>query len=149
MGKNKEVSCKICFKSMRSNNFIRHMKVHIIYTLEDQTVNNEYICDDIVLEIVDTMFVQDESATERKHYGEHDTANCTTTKRKLTDDGHGTTAKRKPADNDTYDQSIIKIKLGEDELDLDALRKTLKEQTTEHDCTLALGKAVENICKKH
>ena len=29
MGKNKQVSCKICFKSMRSDHLKRHMKVHV------------------------------------------------------------------------------------------------------------------------
>ena len=78
---------------MRSDHLIRHMKVHIIYTFpEVQTENSEEICKDIVNDIVNKMFVDNESATERNHDGEHDTANCTTTKRKLTDDGNGTTA---------------------------------------------------------
>ena len=117
---------------MRSNNLKRHMKVHITYTNEDLTENSEEICSDIVMEMVDKMFVGDESATERNHDGEHYTTNCTT-------------AKRKHNDNDTYDQPIIKIKLGEDEIDLDALRKSMEEQTAEHDCILALGKGVDTI----
>ena len=117
------------------------MKIHVIYTFpEDQ---NEQICQDIVMEIEDEVITQEESATERKDDREHDSKS--TRKRKLTDDGNNTTAKRKLDDNDTYDQSIIKIKLGEDELDLDALRKTLKEQTAEHDRILALGKGVDTI----
>ena len=68
MGKNKQVSCKICFKSMRSNN----LKVHIKFSpCEDQNENNEKICQDIVMEIEDEVFTQEESATER-NYGEQD-----------------------------------------------------------------------------
>ena len=84
------------------------------------------------MERVDKMFVVDESATERNHDGEHYTTKCTT-------------AKRKHNDNDTYDQPIIKIKLGEDEIDLNELRKTVKEQTVEHDRKIALGKGVHTI----
>ena len=84
------------------------------------------------MEMVDKMFVGDESTTERNHDGEHYTTNCTT-------------AKRKHNDNDTYDQPIIKIKLGEDEIDLNELRKTVKEQTVEHDRKIALGKGVHTI----
>ena len=29
MGRNKQVSCKICFKSMRSDTVTRHMKIHL------------------------------------------------------------------------------------------------------------------------
>ena len=29
MGKNKQVSCKICYKTMRSDHLNRHMKVHV------------------------------------------------------------------------------------------------------------------------
>ena len=71
MGRNKQVSCKICFKTVRSDNFKRHMKVHIIYTVEDQNENSEEICQDIVNDIVNKMFEQN-AATERKHDGEHD-----------------------------------------------------------------------------
>ena len=53
MGRNKQVSCKICFKSVRSDHLNRHMKVHIIYTSpEVQTENSEEICKDIVNNIV-------------------------------------------------------------------------------------------------
>ena len=119
------------------------MKVHITIIDEDQTENSEEICRDIVMEMVAKLFDSEEESytTERNHDGEHDTANCTTTKRKLTFDGNGTTAKRKHDDNDN--QTIIK--LGEDELDLDALRKSMEEQTAEHDRILALGKGVDTI----
>ena len=89
--KHKQVSCKICFKSMRSDHLIRHMKVHIIYTFpEVQTENSEEICKDIVNDIVNKMFEQN-AATERKHDGEHEQP---TRKRKLdgdvTEDNHPT-----------------------------------------------------------
>ena len=54
MGKHKEVSCKICFKPMRSNNVTRHMKIHLKYTPED-----------IVLEMVDNV-VEQRSGFKRK-----------------------------------------------------------------------------------
>ena len=67
---------------MRSDNLKRHMKVHVIYTSpKDQNENNEEICQDIVMEIEDEVFLQEESATERNHDGERD---CTTEKRKIT-----------------------------------------------------------------
>ena len=105
------------------------MKVHVIYTSpEVQVENSEEICKDIVNDIVDKMFMQENSTLEITH-------DQPTLKRKLTDDGNNTIAKRKLHGNDNDN----------DELDLDALRKTLKEQTAEHDRKLALGKAVENI----
>ena len=127
MGKNKQVSCKICFKSMRSNNINRHMKVHVIYTSpEDQYENNEQMCQDIVVEIVDEVFTQEESATEINDDGEHDSKS--TTKRKLTNDGNNTTTK-------------IKCNA----INNDALRKTMEEETAEYDRKINLGKRVEEI----
>ena len=38
MGRNKKVSCKICYKIMRSNNLKRHMKVHMNRKLHDKPV---------------------------------------------------------------------------------------------------------------
>ena len=38
MGRNKQDSCKICFKSMRSDNLKRHMKVHMNRNLDDKPV---------------------------------------------------------------------------------------------------------------
>ena len=61
MGKHKEVSCKICFKSMRSDNASRHMKIHIIHTLE----NNEQMCRELLDEMLDKVFVQEESTTKK------------------------------------------------------------------------------------
>ena len=109
---------------------------------------NEQICYELVTEIMDKV----ESTTERKHgNGEHDAANCTTRKRKLDED------------DVQDDQSIIKIKLEEDETDEEALRKILKEQTAEYDRKVALSEKCikylvkemlskehyRKICKKH
>ena len=59
MGGHKQVTCKICSKSMRSDTVKRHMKVH---PTEDQNENNEQICQDIVMKIVYEVFTQEESA---------------------------------------------------------------------------------------
>ena len=112
---------------MRSNNINRHMKVHVIYTSpEDQNENNEQMCQDIVVEIVDEVFTQEESATEINDDGEHDSKS--TTKRKLTNDGNNTTTK-------------IKCNA----INNDALRKTMEEETAEYDRKINLGKRVEEI----
>ena len=52
--------------------------------------NTEEICGDIVMEILDKMFVED--ATESKHVDEHD---CTTAKRKHGGDDNQSAAKTK------------------------------------------------------
>ena len=103
------------------------MKVHVIYTSpEDQYENNEQMCQDIVVEIVDEVFTQEESATEINDDGEHDSKS--TTKRKLTNDGNNTTTK-------------IKCNA----INNDALRKTMEEETAEYDRKINLGKRVEEI----
>ena len=67
-GKHKEVSCKICYKTMRSDAVKRHMKVH--------EKANKQICGEVLDGTLDKMFVQAESTTERKlDDGEHDAAN--------------------------------------------------------------------------
>ena len=58
MGRNKQVSCKICFKTMRSDVVKRHMKVH--------EKRNKQICGELLNEIVDKVFVQKESAKKEK-----------------------------------------------------------------------------------
>ena len=91
MGKNKQVSCKICFKTVRIDNLKRHMKVHITYTSpEVQVENSEEICKDIVNDIVNKMFMQENSTLEITH-------DQATLKRKNDDD-----------DDDVQAQSNIK-----------------------------------------
>ena len=74
MGKNKQATCKVCFKVMRSDNVKQHMKVHIKYQPEIQPKSNEEICRELVLEMVDK--VMDPSPTQEK----------TGSKRKFEDD---------------------------------------------------------------
>ena len=38
MGRNKQASCNICFKVMRSDNLKRHMKLHMNRKLDDKPV---------------------------------------------------------------------------------------------------------------
>ena len=61
MGRNQQVSCKICFKSMRSDNVTKHMKIHLKYTPE-----GDDLCKDIVLELVDNV-VEQRSGFKRKY----------------------------------------------------------------------------------
>ena len=70
MGKNKQVSCKTCFKPMRSNNVTRHMKIHLKYTTEEESEN---ICKEILLDLVDKVLEENRSDVKLK-YGEHDDA---------------------------------------------------------------------------
>ena len=63
-----QVSCEICFRTVRSDNLKRHIKVHITYTSpEVQVKNSEEICKDIVNDIVDKMFMQENSTLEITH----------------------------------------------------------------------------------
>ena len=84
---------------MRSDTVKRHMKVH---PTEDQNENNEQICQDIVMEMLDKNFTQEGSATERNHDGERD---CTTEKRKYDGDDNQAAPKRKCEENAT-DKSV-------------------------------------------
>ena len=63
MGKNKEVSCNVCFKPMRSDVMKRHMKIHIIHTLE----NNVKMCRQLLNEMLNEVLEPQESTTKRKH----------------------------------------------------------------------------------
>ena len=56
MGKNKQVTCKICYKEMRSNNLGRHMKVH--FKNQPENKPNEEMCRELVLELVDNVVEQ-------------------------------------------------------------------------------------------
>ena len=72
------------------------MKVHIIYTSpEVESENSEEICKDIVNDIVDKMFMQENSTLEITHDEEHDQP--PTLKRKHCEDGNSTAAKRNDA----------------------------------------------------
>ena len=59
---NKKVSCKVCYREMRSDNFTRHMKQH---SSVQQTT--EEICKDIVSEQVEKVVdMQSAPRTKRK-----------------------------------------------------------------------------------
>ena len=93
---------------MRSDNLKGHMKVHVTYTPpENKSENSAKICGDIVMEILDKMFVseQESSTTEIEHDEGHDQP---TWKRKHCEDDteNCTTPKR----NDAQDQPVIKRK---------------------------------------
>ena len=64
MGKNKQVSCQICFKPMRSDNLKGHMKVHANYKPNITFQTNEEICKDFVIGLVDNAFEKIETQTE-------------------------------------------------------------------------------------
>ena len=66
MGNHKETSCNVCFKSMRSNNIFRHMKIHIIHTLE----NNVKMCHELLDEMLNEVLEPEEFTTKRKFDGE-------------------------------------------------------------------------------
>ena len=50
---------------MRSDHVKRHLKVHIVSKTEDEIENSEEICKDVVMEILDKMFVTEDSASKR------------------------------------------------------------------------------------
>ena len=130
MGKNKQVSCKICFKSMRSDHLNLHMKVHITYTSpEVQSENSEEICKDIVNDIVDKMFMQENSTLEITHEEQHDQP---TLKRKLTND-------------DEEYQSNIKKKY---KIDVGDLKKAMEKENDEYNYKLAFGEAIEKVLRE-
>ena len=62
MGRNRKVSCNVCYKEMRSDHLIRHMKQH-----SSALQSTTQICKDIVLELVDKVVdMQSAHTTKRK-----------------------------------------------------------------------------------
>ena len=61
-GIHKQVSCKICYKTMRSNNASRHMKIHIIHTNE----NNALMCRELLDEMLDKVVEHEHEQPTRK-----------------------------------------------------------------------------------
>ena len=57
MGKNKQVLCKVCYRSMRSNNLKRHLQVHMRFKeTVDQNTKGDHsavVCNDTLLVKVD------------------------------------------------------------------------------------------------
>ena len=68
MGKHKQVTCRICFKPIRSDTLKRHRKVHLKYSIES-SLSTEDMCRDLVLEIVDQVADPKDviSGMKRKH----------------------------------------------------------------------------------
>jgi hypothetical protein len=64
MGKHKQISCRICFKSMRSNNWKGHMKQHDKVKVKIELQSNEEMCrePDLVENVVGKF---DEPSTSR------------------------------------------------------------------------------------
>ena len=90
MGKNKKVTCKVCYKEMRSDVLTRHMKQH-----PSALQTTEEICKDVVLEQVDKVV---------------DMQSAPWTKRKFEDnDSNEDLKKEMVKDNNEYKR---KIKLG-------------------------------------
>ena len=54
MGKHKQVTCQICFKSIRSDTLKRHRKVHE-KRIPKQEDTNEEICKELVMSLVDNV----------------------------------------------------------------------------------------------
>ena len=71
MGKHKQVECKICVKTMRSDTIKGHMKVHEKYEVKIQT--NEEMCRELVMDLVDNVIDKDtitcrnEDLSEKPH----------------------------------------------------------------------------------
>merc|ERR1711888_163079 len=107
-----QVCCNICYKNMRSNNIIRHMKIHIIHTLE----NNDLMCRELLDEMLNKVVEPEDHPTSKRKF----------------DGGQYT----------QDDQPSIKRQCGENMIDVDELRKTLIERTDEYNRKVALGEQV-------
>ena len=70
MGRNKQDSCKICFKSMRSDNLRRHKKVHMNRNLDDKPVKKRKFN-----EIYDVIEPEDENEIELEDENENEPEN--------------------------------------------------------------------------
>ena len=58
MGRNKQISCKICSKVMRSDHLKRHMKKHADLSSEDP----EQICKSILEDVINDIHNKDETS---------------------------------------------------------------------------------------
>ena len=62
MGANKQISCKIWSKAMRSDHLKRHMKKHVDRSSEDP----EQICKSILEDVINEIHNKDETSMYRK-----------------------------------------------------------------------------------
>ena len=130
MGKHKETSCKVCFKPMRSNNIIRHMKIHIIHTLE----NNVLMCRELLNEMLDKVVEHEQPTRKRKLDGDVTEDNHPTSKRKCGENMIDVDELRKTLieRTDEYNRKValgeqVYIILGEGEVKQGALPKDMQE----------------------
>ena len=118
MGRNKQVSCKICYKPMRSDNVTKHMKIHLKYTAEE---GSDTICKDIVLDLVDKVLEENRSDINIKCSEHGDAYLEPQIKRKYHEAG---------------------------EIDAKTLEKKMVEQTKEYKHKIALGENIYKILGK-
>jgi predicted RNase H-like nuclease len=64
MGKNKQVECRICFKTMRSDTLKGHSKVHEKYKSKLIIQTNEEMCREIVMNLVDKVIEKNDTQTD-------------------------------------------------------------------------------------
>ena len=64
MGRNKQATCKICYKEMRSDNIKEHMKVHL--KIQSENKPNEELCRELVFEVVDNVIEKCNSTNVHK-----------------------------------------------------------------------------------
>ena len=67
MTRNRKVSCNVCYKEMRSDHLIRHMKHH-----SAALQSTEQICKDIVLELVDKVVDMQSARTTKRKFEDND-----------------------------------------------------------------------------
>ena len=68
MGANKQISCKICSKAMRSDHLKRHMKKHVDLSSEDP----EQICKSILEDVINDIPNKKSSKEETSMYKRKD-----------------------------------------------------------------------------
>merc|ERR1712237_299004 len=116
---------------MRSNNIIRHMKIHIIHTLE----NNYLMCRELLDEMLDKVVEHEQPTRKRKFDGEQYTQDDQPSiKRKCGDNMIDVDELRKTLIERTYKyngkvalgEQVYKI-LGEGEVKQEALPKDMQE----------------------
>ena len=128
MGKNKQVACQICFKSMRSDIVKRHRKVHLKYSIES-SLSTEDMCRDLVLEIVDQVADPKDvnSAMKRKH----EEVECETQTTENKDQSH-----KRYELNRVFDDNSHNL------IDVQALRKSIDKDEEEYKMKIELGREV-------
>ena len=115
MGKHKQVSCKTCFKIMRSDHVTRHLEMHMKFTAKE--VSETDICKEILLELVDKVLDENRSDVNIKYDEDN--------------------VQEKPEIKRNYYEEFG--------IDEESLRKRLIEQTFNYKQKIALGENVYKI----